>query len=223
MTNEKRKKLYKDIYYALMSMIPVMVFGNIATETFTSINSAIAAGLGGMIGGGIGMGMHALTFQKSLVIKIISVIGIIVISFGSLVYIVSNIKKKKDQIVENANALIEEQNFTTCEVCGYKAYSDIEGCDECLSWMEDEEMKELGIKDKYVYLKFLQADYFLLANDIVTENVFFEPYISEEEYIKDTTWKPTITFEELKQLQPLFNKLKPEEYNKLAISILSAN
>ena len=87
---------------------------------------------------------------------------------------------------------VEEENFMTCPVCGYKTLvQDDKLCEVCLVELTDSEMVEEGYSSMEEFIQGSQITFF--SPDSLVDNIdFYNPNVSEEGYEKDMNWKPSV-------------------------------
>ncbi len=135
----------------------------------------ISAALGGL-GGVLGFGVYSLVKVKTIKVKTLATLSVVLIGVGGLLLLNSFTK----------------QEFETCEICGYIAV-DVEelACEYCgePTW---EIVQKFGVfSTKEEWMKEEQLFWFALDNES-EQFSFYEP-IEDEGYKKDINWKPVIT------------------------------
>lgn len=186
--NEMNKKpSNKESFWNIIFLVfPFVAFMNLG-EYFTDdiLTKVIYAGVFGGLGGLLGFGVMTLVLKKSLRIKFIALITIVLLTIGFVRFIHVNYSKQ----TENYDS---EINYTTCKICGYKAFIDDEKfCDECFVEITLEE----AIKDEYKSLEsfiFDQQLFYFTPDSLIKDVNFYEPNISEDGFEKDLNWKPIV-------------------------------
>lgn len=89
------------------------------------------------------------------------------------------------------------QNYKSCEICGYFAVDEEGFCNSCFC-DEWETVKTTGdFQDYDIWVKEMQLETFAL--DSLNQENIFELIDSDKEFKKDTNWKPLISLIDLKE------------------------
>ena len=176
---KKKPDLKEQIWIALFLVMPAIIISNFNEFIVdASLDRILLAGLFGGLGAAIGAILFQLTKNKSTLLRVLTLVLITAISFSALLYLNKN------------------KTFSTCEICGYKAIKkNSRECSYCgtLTWKEVKKLR--GYSDKELWLKEEQL-FFFNQDSHITNFDFFSPSV-DDGYIKDKTWKPIITIEDL--------------------------
>jgi hypothetical protein len=172
----------KEQIWLLVFIIFPSVFLGPSSEFFAEpgINRILISGALAGLGAIIGFGVYSMVKGRKPALKAITLIGLILLSFTSLI-VTANLTKTK---------------FETCEICGYEAIIPTsEECQFCGNSTWTKENSDGSHSTKEEWIKEQQLFWFRI--DSLNQKINFFTPANEEGYAKNKSWKPLVTEQEI--------------------------
>lgn len=176
-------KKNEQFWTVIFIVLPMVLFSSLSKEfSDNSSDSILFAALFGGFGALLGWSIFMFTKQKSVIIKIVSLITLITVGILTISFLGNSTKS----------------TLGTCEICGYKTLKiNDKECDLCGSDVWE------SLKDKSLYSSekewVREEQLFLYSLESLNEKPDFYSPMVEEGYHKDEKWKPSINEKDLKE------------------------
>lgn len=171
------------LFLALFTITPMMLFSNMGEFLVEpSTTQTVIRVLLGSFGALIGFVLYYILKEKSVKLKIISYLSIVLILIGIVQLIFS----------------ITKEQLPTCDICGYESVDSAkQTCHVCGNdtWKEVSTLHTYNSKKKWIK----EEQLFWFAIDNAKEKPNFYLPNKEEGYDKDPEWKPSISEKDLKK------------------------
>lgn len=171
------------LFLSLFIITPMILLGNMSEFLIKSGTTQVVIHIFlGAFGALIGFTTHYFLNGKSVKIKILSYIALILILIG----------------IVKLTTYVTEEEFKSCNICGYESV-DItkQSCNICGNDTWEREETTHFYKSKKEWIRESQLFWFALHTKNENPN-FYTPKI-EDGYLKDQNWKPSITLIDLRK------------------------
>ncbi len=171
------------LFLALFTVTPMILFGNMGEFLVEpSTTQTVIRVLLGSFGALIGFVLYYILKEKSVKLKIISYLSIVLILIGIVRLIYS----------------ITKEQLPTCDICGYESVDNAkQTCHVCGNdtWKEVSTLHIYNNKKKWIREEQL---FWFAINNVKEKPNFYLPN-KEERSEKDPKWKPSITIYDLRK------------------------
>jgi hypothetical protein len=167
--------------FLLIPVICSMQFGS--AYTADKGMSVLYSGLAGGVAGAIGIACYYFTEKRKPIFRLAALMMLAVVAALPTFFL------------PHPDALMSKDGvkYSTCPVCGYVAYrSQEKSCDNCGIELTEDEMRQAGIATLDSLINLEQSFYFIPDDEKMAIN-FNQPTISEDGYMLDKSWSPTIS------------------------------
>lgn len=193
-TEAERKQKLKLILLGLSAQIIPLLFAlylSLHLLRTTEMRFELAMPLS-IAWGAIGASIHYLSIKRGMKFRIIGTVLFLLLTIGAVFALEETFQ-------------IDHSKLKTCQVCGYKTLVEEKGnCPICDVTLNQAEAEEEGF-DSIPELLFSSQIIFFMPTEIGGKVDFWEPIPMKIPYQKDPSWKPSVTVEEIHEVQALAN------------------